>query len=170
MSQHENLSEVPTIRNWFLGGLALTFVVWALSGYAIYYIWPDPTDHGTFGDLFGAINALFSGWAFLGALATIYLQNKELEEQRKEIREARIAQQESAIALERQASTAAFQTEVQALNTIIDAYNRKIERLSPMRTVEDHDNIGKMEDCRDQYEVMLENLIRARLDAIRAPK
>jgi hypothetical protein len=47
------------------------------------------TDRGTFGDMFGSINALFSGLALAGIILTILLQRKELKLQREELRETR---------------------------------------------------------------------------------
>lgn len=44
---------------------------------------------GTFGDMFGAVNALFSGLAFAGIIITILLQRSELKLQRDELRETR---------------------------------------------------------------------------------
>jgi len=41
---------------------------------------------GQFGDIFGAVNALFSGAAFIGIIYTMFLQKEELEEQREELR------------------------------------------------------------------------------------
>jgi len=42
-------------------------------------------DHGTFGDMYGAVNALFSGLAFAGIIYTVWLQRKELQLQRREL-------------------------------------------------------------------------------------
>jgi len=39
----------------------------------------------TFGDMFGAVNTLFSGLAFAGLIYAILLQRSELELQRKEL-------------------------------------------------------------------------------------
>ena len=47
------------------------------------------TNAGQFGDFFGAINALFSGFAFIGLTYTIHMQRQELELQRKELRAQR---------------------------------------------------------------------------------
>ena len=44
---------------------------------------------GTFGDKFGAINALFSGLAFAGLIMTLVLQKEELEAQREELKQTR---------------------------------------------------------------------------------
>ncbi|KDM89662.1 putative phage abortive infection protein [Photobacterium galatheae] len=43
-------------------------------------------DLGTLGDSFGALNTLFSGFAFAGIIVSIYLQSKELKETREEIK------------------------------------------------------------------------------------
>lgn len=70
------------------------FLVIGLWGYTLYrghIQMPDNasadflTKRGTFGDMFGAVNALFSGLAFVGIIFTIMLQRKELELQRNEL-------------------------------------------------------------------------------------
>jgi hypothetical protein len=55
------------------------------TGAAIYFAFDDWADRGTFGDMFGAVNALFSGLAFAGVIYTILLQRHELALQRKEL-------------------------------------------------------------------------------------
>ena len=47
------------------------------------------TERGTFGDMFGSINALFSGLAFAGVIIAILLQKQELTLQRKELEQTR---------------------------------------------------------------------------------
>ncbi len=59
----------------------LIFLIWILSGLLLYNI----KDRGTFGDMFGAVNSLFSGLAFIGVIFAVLLQKKELELQRKEL-------------------------------------------------------------------------------------
>ena len=44
-------------------------------------------ERGTFGDQFGAVNALFSGLAFAGLIYTIVLQRRDLKLQRREMQE-----------------------------------------------------------------------------------
>lgn len=46
-------------------------------------------ERGTFGDMFGSINALYSGLAFAGIIFTILLQKKELKLQREELSDTR---------------------------------------------------------------------------------
>jgi Putative phage abortive infection protein len=50
----------------------------------------EPADRGTYGDMFGAVNALFSGFALAGIIFTILLQRKELDYQRKELEATRL--------------------------------------------------------------------------------
>ena len=42
-------------------------------------------ERGTFGDMFGVANALFSGLAFAGVLFAIFLQREDLETQKKQL-------------------------------------------------------------------------------------
>jgi len=65
------LSLFIVLTLWF--GSAIYFKGWALE------------DRGTFGDMYGAVNALFSGLAFTGLIITILLQRKDLNLQRDEM-------------------------------------------------------------------------------------
>lgn len=56
-------------------------LTWLASGIVLYFV----PDHGTFGDMFGAVNALFSGLAFGTLIYTIFLQRHELSLQREEL-------------------------------------------------------------------------------------
>ena len=69
------------------------------------------TDAGEFGDMFGAVNALFSGLAFAGVIIAILLQREELRLQRQELQDTRqtlarsaAAQEESVDLLKKQLS------------------------------------------------------------------
>lgn len=59
-----------------------TLVFWALSFFLLFM---NSTDRGTFGDMFGAVNALFSGLAFAGLIVTLIMQHEELGLQREEL-------------------------------------------------------------------------------------
>lgn len=70
---------------WIIAGILF---LWAISGVLIaaYFKNPDePLSSGTFGDMFGAVNALFSGLAFAGLIYTIAVQRQELQEQKNSI-------------------------------------------------------------------------------------
>ena len=68
---------------------AIVFVVWIVYPYVIERLYPDLGHRGQFGDLFGALNALFAGLAFAGIIWAIILQKNELELQREELEQTR---------------------------------------------------------------------------------
>lgn len=51
----------------------------------------SPEERGIFGDMFGAVGALFSGLAFAGVIVTMMQQKEELELQRKELKQTNLA-------------------------------------------------------------------------------
>src|SRR5690606_20853252 len=53
------------------------------------YVLKDKPNAGTIGDMFGSINALFSGLALAGIILTILLQRNELQLQREELKQTR---------------------------------------------------------------------------------
>ena len=57
-------------------------LVWIVTALVIHCLADDP---GKFGDMFGAVNALFSGLAFAGLIYAIYLQRIDIQLQRTEL-------------------------------------------------------------------------------------
>lgn len=72
---------------WIVGIVIL--LLWGGSWLALYLFYDLPTDRGTFGDMFGAVNALFSGLAFAGLIVTLLYQKEELQLQREELAQTR---------------------------------------------------------------------------------
>ena len=68
--------------HWLFIGVIVLFL---LNGLLTLFI-KDWSNRGTFGDQFGAVNALFSGLAFAGLIVTILLQRRDLRLQRKDLR------------------------------------------------------------------------------------
>lgn len=68
--------------------LLYVLLAWAGSAVGVYLLFLNFswTERGQFGDMFGAINALFSGLAFAGIILTILLQREELKAQREELK------------------------------------------------------------------------------------
>ena len=75
-------------RTLIYAGLAV-FAIWLLSWGLIDLCISECDDRGTFGDKFGAVNALFSGLAFAGLIVTLLYQKEELKLQREELKETR---------------------------------------------------------------------------------
>ena len=80
--------------------IALIFVVslWLTN----LWIVGDSPNPGIFGDMFGAVNSLFSGLAFAGIIITILLQRNELKLQRQELIDTRevLAEQRDEFAIQ----------------------------------------------------------------------
>lgn len=113
--------------------IVLVLIIWILSTVLIIFGLDNWSDRGTFGDLFGAVNALFSGLAFAGLIYTIVLQKQDLELQRNEIalnrtelRKTAKAQQNSEKALIEQVEQMKVASKLNALKTLIDYYNLQI--------------------------------------------
>lgn len=88
----------------FLSALiVLVVALWFGTSYLITLNLPSWTERGQFGDLFGAVNALFSGLAFAGLFYTIFLQRSELALQREELALQRLEMQGSREQLANQA-------------------------------------------------------------------
>ena len=66
---------------WKSLGIAgiVVFAIWLLSWLIIDYSIVDITERGTFGDKFGAVNALFSGLAFAGLIVTLLYQKRNAD-------------------------------------------------------------------------------------------
>lgn len=77
-----------------------------VGNFSIMFTGISDTERGTFGDQFGAVNALFSGLAFAGLIYTIILQRKDLKLQRRDLRQQRT---------EMKAQTAQFEKENETL-------------------------------------------------------
>jgi hypothetical protein len=112
--------EVPkTSVKTLLVLMALVAAAWLIAGFALYGL----KERGTFGDMFGAVNALFSGLAFAGIIYTILLQRQELELQRRELAETRKELEGQKLQLERQAFENAFFQMLTLHNEIVSSFH-----------------------------------------------
>jgi hypothetical protein len=83
-------SEPAMEKPWTFAGLIVAVVVlWLISWRLIAANIKSTDDRGTFGDMFGAINSLFSGLAFACLVYAIILQRRELALQRNELKLSR---------------------------------------------------------------------------------
>lgn len=71
------------VKYWLAIKWAIVILVlWCSSGFVMNFTFDD---RGTAGDMFGAVNALFSGLAFASLVYTLTVQRKELKLQRREL-------------------------------------------------------------------------------------
>ena len=119
----ESKDEKLTTLYWLFG---IVLALWIISCVIIHWRYKTWALSGTFGDTFGAINSLFSGFAFAGIIFTIILQKRELALQRQELKFTRQelsrtaeAQEKSEIALNKQAKSQENSAKLNAMNTIV---------------------------------------------------
>lgn len=109
-------------RHVFFGFVVVAILL--LWGSSWYFIpkWYDAQslEAGTFGDMFGAVNALFSGLAFAGLIYTIAVQRQEMLLQRVEM--ARAAEQSL-----KQQSLLDLQIAMTTINELIKNKNKRLE-------------------------------------------
>lgn len=123
-----------SLSSGLLLGVALGVVVlWLLAWWGTIAVFGPPTDPGQFGDMFGSINALFSGLALAGVVLTLFMQHHELGLQRRELALTRdqltrtaAAQEASEGALARQALANERAAEIAGLVAIVDHYGIRI--------------------------------------------
>jgi hypothetical protein len=76
--------------------IAIVLVLLSIAfPFAVNYFFSDWAKSGTFGDTFGALNAIFSGLAFAGIIITILIQRSELQNQRLELQLQRTEMKET---------------------------------------------------------------------------
>ncbi len=107
--------------------------VFSVYFFVVRYLLPGWTESGQFGDMFGGLNALFSGLAFLGVIYAIFLQKeelglqrKELELTRKELKRTAEAQEKSQEALSKQAASLKVTAKLNGLSAILQHYDALI--------------------------------------------
>lgn len=72
-------------RIHFLFIASVVLGAWLATPFVIRWLYPELEEQGQFGDMYGSINALFSGLALGGAIIAIILQSQELKLQREEL-------------------------------------------------------------------------------------
>lgn len=92
---------------WIVAGVAGAAVIglWVVTWIFVPELYPGANERGQFGDMFGSVNALFSGLAFVGVVIAILLQRQELNAQREELKLTRTEVHRQADQLELQAKT-----------------------------------------------------------------
>ena len=75
------------VNKHLLGTMLTVVVISFVANFCLIFTGYSKEARGTFGDQFGAVNALFSGLAFAGLIYTIILQRRDLKLQREEMRD-----------------------------------------------------------------------------------
>lgn len=101
-------------------GVVLVQVVYGALVFGL--LGPQMAVRGQFGDIFGGVNALFTGLAFAGVIYTILLQRRELELQREELRLNRVELSRSAQAQADQVEMLKQSAGLSAMSSLVDVY------------------------------------------------
>ena len=148
------------MKKLIAGVFCLVVLFWGGSWYFLYARLPGLTERGQFGDMFGAVNSLFSGLAFAGIVIAILLQRQELQQQReelklqreelkltrKELQRSAVAQEKSEEALSEQVETLRTTAKVQALTALVNVHAGDVARVSSPE---------KAAICADELEIAL---------------
>lgn len=128
-------------------------------------------DRGTFGDMFGTLNALFSCLAFAGIIYTIILQRQELQLQREELKLQRNeleltrqelkrtaeAQEKSEQALSKQVQSMERTAKLNALSSLLEHYSEMTSRNS--LTPQDlREAVAGIPECKEKIRKVLQEL------------
>lgn len=166
-AQVESSDESPPSAVGVLSVVCVVVAVQAIAGAAILWLTPDLQGAGQFGDLFGAVNTLFSGLAFAGLIYTALLQRSELSLQRKELsltrtelsRTAR-AQEQAEIALRAQADAARQSAHLTAINFLLEHYQTERRKISGAYTA------GSTQEVRQSELIRREQILSSMLDSL----
>lgn len=141
--------------------IVVVIIIWGLSAVFIMLYLPEWSDRGTFGDLFGAVNALFSALAFAVLIYTIILQREEIKQNRaeivlnrKELEKSSKLQLKSQEVLIKQVEQTHLSAKMNAMKTLVDYYTSHIA--NPKSTEE---TIEKAKQKRRQIIAQIDELI-----------
>ena len=114
-----------------------------LWGFFWWFLRADP-QRGTFGDMFGAVNALFSGLAFAALVYTVWMQRIELQLQRKELSLTRQELRGQKIQLTEQNATLVMQRFENTFFELLKVHGQIVESIDLQR---DDGRTTKGRDC-----------------------
>lgn len=105
-------------------------VLWILCWGILSLAFGDLGKQGQFGDMFGSVNALFSGLAFAGLILTILLQMEELREQREELKLTRETLKDQKREFEKQNETLSVQRFESTFFNLLGVYNEILKSMT----------------------------------------
>lgn len=154
------------IRTATVVGVAVLIVVaWAGVAAVAYFALPDWEKRGQFGDIFGAVNALFSGLAFAGLIFAILLQREDLELQRQELKlttqelaRSAEAQVQSEAALRAQATAAGQSSRLATINYLLDHYRGELKQMRGVAYAGNDPRLPRMRQLEEREAMLLAQL------------
>lgn len=122
---------VPTDKSprklWLFAAVCGVVLIQVVYVRLVFRWLPHMDVRGQLGDIFGGVNALFTGLAFAGVIYTILLQRRELELQRKELELTRGELRSSAEAQKQQVLRMEKAAELSAKATLVEIYRTRLK-------------------------------------------
>ncbi|WP_166820510.1 hypothetical protein [Thalassoroseus pseudoceratinae] len=124
-------NEIKSEGDWFTWGKVLgciigVAVLWGVGWLPILYF-KSIGEAGTFGDLFGSVNALFSGLAFAFVILALFAQRYDLKQQKRELRLSLIESQRARIEYEKMSDAQEDSSRWQFISAYLACINSQAE-------------------------------------------
>lgn len=103
----------PYPKRFFIRLILIAVFLWVASWVLLMNLAPNFETRGQFGDMFGAVNSLFSGLALAGVVYTVLLQQEEIKRQRIEEHRNEVARQQQLELITKQLSAMEEQLRLQ---------------------------------------------------------
>ena len=113
--------------------ISISFILLVMIGYGIWMYPKDPQVRGTFGDMYGTVNTLFSGLALAGIIITIYMQGNELKLQREELEMTRKELEGQKVQLEHQNTNMQQQNFESTFFSMLDLLNDIVNSMEDLK-------------------------------------
>jgi len=136
-------------RSWIVPGLLVVAILLIMFSATrlIPQAYKAPSNAGEFGDMFGGVNALFSGLAFVGVIYAILLQRRELQLQREELQQTREELEGQKLQLEAQNRTFRQQTFDNAFFQMLSLHHQIVNSIDLREASADADAMATGRDC-----------------------
>src|SRR5262245_34267895 len=116
VANREQMTEetlMQDFQKYYFRVVPVILVAWFLWWAGTVLLVKTATERGQLGDLFGGVNALFSGLALAGMVTAVILQSHESQLQREELKETREVHKETSEANQRAAEALNKQIDMQ---------------------------------------------------------
>ena len=153
--------------NWWIvvGIFSFIFIAWLITPFIYEVFFNSLEKKGQFGDSYGSLNSLFSGFAFAGVIVAILLQRLELKLQReeliltrKELARTAKAQEESGTYLGEQAQVMKVTAHLNGLAAIIEAKSEQIEYMKKINEMGERIDLEKIKSLANERMKNIEEL------------
>ena len=99
-----------------IGAISIWIITWVLTTCMI----ACPAERGMFGDMFGSVNSLFSGLAFIGVIWALLLQREQLQLQENEVKQNTTQLIEQSKIMKNEIAVSSTSARLQALPDLIN--------------------------------------------------